>query len=180
MSKASPSGFNDASMELFLAIKVEFDSGDLLLWNGTREATIAGETYTPAGSLLSVSDVEETSDISARGITITIAGLDAAATSAALQEPYQNRLASVMFGTIDDGVYNGYTVFKGRMDVMSISEGAETSTIEIAVENRLIDLERPRVYRYTSEDQKALYPNDLGLDYVADIQDKNILWGRNA
>lgn len=178
MTRTSPSAFNDQEMELFVAVKLEFPSGDLLMWNGYRDASIGGETYIGAGNIMAISDIEETSEIASRGITITLSGLDAGIISAALQENYQNRAATVTFGSIDTGVFTGYTVFKGRMDVMSIEESADTATVAITVENRLIDLERPRVYRYTSEDQKALYSGDLGLDYVADLQDKTINWGR--
>ncbi len=71
-------------------------------------------------------------------------------------------------------------LFAGYMDQMNISDGGETSTIELMVENRLIDLERARVARFTSGYQKSLYPNDLGLDFIEDLQDKDIVWGRSV
>ena len=43
--------------------------------------------------------------------------------------------------------------------------------------NRLIDLEKPNESRYTSEEQKRLFSGDLGLDFVTDLQDKDINWG---
>jgi hypothetical protein len=66
------------------------------------------------------------------------------------------------------------------MDQMNIDDGPETSTIELKVENRLIDLERARVARYTSGYQKSVYPNDSGLDFIEDLQDKQIPWGRKV
>lgn len=178
MTRAVPSEFSNDSMTLFYGVELEFDSGTVRLWNGTHDAIIEGETYTGSGSLLSISEVEETGEIAARGATVTLSGLDAGFIATALAENYQNRPARLLFGTITDNVYTAYTLFRGRMDVMSISEGAEEATISLTIENRLIDLERPRSSRYTSEDQKARYPNDLGLDYVADLQDKQILWGK--
>ena len=52
------------------------------------------------------------------------------------------------------------------------------STIELLVENKLVDLERARVARFTSGYQKSIYAGDLGLDFVEDLQDKQIPWGR--
>jgi len=179
MTRAAPSGFSDDSMYLFYAVEFEFDSGTVRLWNGYTDAQIEGETYQAAGDLLNISNVEENGEIAARGASVTLTGLDTSLVSVVLSEDYQNRPARIMFGTIESGVYSAYTLFKGRMDVMSITEDGQTASIDITIENRLIDLERPRVYRYTSEDQKAKYPSDLGLDYVADLQDKQILWGRN-
>ena len=66
------------------------------------------------------------------------------------------------------------------MDVMTIDDGAGTVAIGMTVESRLIDLERARDWRYTSENQKSLYPNDKGLDFVVDLQDMPIAWGRSS
>jgi len=66
------------------------------------------------------------------------------------------------------------------MDEMNIDEGPETSSIEVKVENKLIDLERARVRRFTSGYQKSKYPGDKGFDFVESIQDKEVVWGRKA
>ena len=63
---------------------------------------------------------------------------------------------------------------------MNIEDGPETSTIELKVENRLIDLERARVARFTSAYQKSVYPSDRGLDFLEDMQDKPLTWGKKS
>jgi len=60
---------------------------------------------------------------------------------------------------------------------MNISESGDSAQITINGESRLIDLDVPRVRRYTSEDQKIDFSNDKGLEYIADLQDKQIVWG---
>ena len=64
------------------------------------------------------------------------------------------------------------------MDQMNIEESGETSTIQLLVENKLVDLERARVARFTSGYQKSIYAGDLGLDFIEDLQDKTIVWGK--
>jgi hypothetical protein len=178
MARTVPTGLTDQEVHLFYAVKLEFDSGDVNLWNGTFDTVINGDTYIGAGQLLAVSDIEETSEIAARGMTVTLDGLDSSIITDALTENYTGRPASLLFGTINSGTFSAYTLFKGRMDVMTITEGADSARVTLTVENNIIDLSRPRVYRYTSEEQKLLYPSDYGLDYVADLQDKQIFWGR--
>lgn len=178
MSKTVPADFTASEVQLFLAVKLEFDSGDVLLWNGYGDAIIGGETYIGAGDLIEISDVEETGEVAARGISIALNGLDTGLVATALAENYQNRPVTLLFGAIQSGVFSSTTLFKGRMDVMTINESADTASIQLTAENRLIDLSRPRSYRYTSEDQKIYYPNDKGLDYVSDLQDKQLFWGR--
>jgi hypothetical protein len=61
---------------------------------------------------------------------------------------------------------------------MDIDEGPETSTIAMSIESRLIDLERPRIFRFSDQNQKTRYPTDKGLEFVEDLQDKQFNWGR--
>ena len=70
------------------------------------------------------------------------------------------------------------TLFVGYMDQMNIDEGPDTCTISISVESKLIDLERPRVNRYTSASHKAKWPADLAFDFIPDLQDRPLSWGR--
>ena len=49
----------DDHQSLFLAVKAEFDTGDVLVWSGTEDMVISSETYTGAGTFLNISGVEE-------------------------------------------------------------------------------------------------------------------------
>ena len=64
--------------------------------------------------------------------------------------------------------------------MMNIQDNGETSVISVDAESKLIDLQRPRERRYTSEDQKIDYPNDKGLDAVTWIQNQKIKWGSGS
>ncbi|HBN31649.1 MAG TPA: hypothetical protein DD416_10620, partial [Rhodobacteraceae bacterium] len=68
--------------------------------------------------------------------------------------------------------------FSGRLDVPEIADDANTCTITISYESRLIDLNTARSWRYTHESQQSLYPGDRGFEYVTAIQDREITWGR--
>lgn len=68
--------------------------------------------------------------------------------------------------------------FGGRLDVPEIVDGADTCTITISYESRLIDLTTPRELRFTHESQQILFPSDRAFEYVTSIQDKEIKWGR--
>tara|TARA_R100001460_G_scaffold2629_1_gene8370 strand:- start:5439 stop:6392 length:954 start_codon:yes stop_codon:yes gene_type:complete len=75
-------------------------------------------------------------------------------------------------------IYQPYTIFDGFMDVMRLSDSGGTANISVNCESQLIALERPNTRRYTPEDQKIDFPNDEGLDFVAGLQDDEIVWGR--
>lgn len=166
-------------------VKMVFDSSDrsspLLLWSGLGNLAFGGETYTGVGDLLSIGEITETSDISATGINVALSGLQRAFIAIAIGYKYQGRPLTVFLGAFNDQgalIADPIIVFSGFMDTMTISEGAETSSISINVENKLVAFERSRVRRYTAEDQKIDHPNDKGFEFVTSIVEKEIIWGR--
>ena len=184
MSRTVPAALLTAldgdEIEVFYAIDLDFDSGNMRLWTGYGNKTINGNTYTGTGNLLAIDGLEEASDLSARGTTLTLNGLDSAIISYALTEEYQGRLVTIYWGVGTETV----EVFSGFMDKMTIQDTAETATISLTVESRLIVLERPNVRRYTQQSHagvrtaKSLAGNDTFFDWVTKLQDKQIVWGR--
>lgn len=173
----SPSGFNDQQLTAFMAVELFFDSGTVRIWNGIGDLTFNSNTYSGTGQFLNVSSIEESAEIGAKGVTLSLAGISSTILSYALSENYQYRNINIHVGTIDGATVDSYQIFSGRMDVMTIDEQGETCAISLSAENRLIDLERPRVRRYTSEDQKSLFPGDKGFDFVNSLQETEIQWG---
>ena len=174
----------DVVRPIFL-VRMVFDSGEtpneLNLWSGVGDLTYDSETYTGVGDLLNISPVTETADMQASGINVTLTGVKSSLVAVAKDHEYQGRPLTVMLGAFNasgDLVADPTIVFSGFMDIMTISESGETSTINIAVENKLIAFERARVRRYTAEDQKIDYPTDKGFEFVTAIVEKEIIWGR--
>jgi hypothetical protein len=168
-----------SELQPFFAIKLAFDSGDVRIWTGYNDITVASETYIGGGQLLSISSIEETVEIAARGVNLALNGINSSLVSVALTESYQGRSAKVYLGVISSGavVSDPYLVFDGRMDVMTIEDAGDTANISLSAESRLIDLERARVRRYTNNDQQNQFAGDTSLRFVADLQDKEIAWG---
>jgi hypothetical protein len=156
------------------------------LWSGYGTITVGAVTYQGIGTLGTISPVEETTDLSARGINFQLSGVPSAYVAIALTENYQGRECSVLFGALDSSgalVASPVTIFAGRMDVMSVNDDGQEASIIMTAENKLVDFRRPREVRYTHEEQQNLYPpgpgtpGDLGLEFVNAIQEKQIYWG---
>jgi hypothetical protein len=94
----------------------------------------------------------------------------------ALAEPYQRRICRIFFGV--SSVSDVVEVFSGYMNTMTIEDSGETSNISLTVESKLIELNRARVRRYTHESHQARHPDDTFFSFVADLQDKSVVWGR--
>ena len=164
----------------FFAVRMDFDGDIVTVWNGYGEITIDSETYVGSADFLNLREIIETSEVQANSVNVTLTGLDASLVSAALSESYQGRSLKIYFGFLDNTgaiIDTPYIIFSGRMDVMTIEDAGATANIGVTAESRLIDLDRSRTRRYTSEDQKIDYPNDKGLEMVASLQDKQITWG---
>lgn len=187
----------------FFAVELLFDDNIVRTWTGVGLLTLEdGTEWYGAGQLLEISSVEETQEMAAKGATVTMSGIPSELLSLALQEPYQGRVCNIYFGNftqgrllqeggafilLEDGSKIGLQagkrgfnqMFSGYMDQMNIEEGPQTSTIELTVENKLINLERARVARFTSGYQKSKFLGDKGLDFIESMQDKTIPWGKS-
>lgn len=163
-----------------ILFQAEFSDGTVRMWTGVGDLSWDSQTWTGAGNFIQLGKIEETTDIKARGVSITLSGIPSSLISTALQSEYQGRFLTIwlmLFDKDTDAIVSDPVIlFKGRMDTMEIDEGEETATIFLSAESRLIDFERKRNRRYTNEDQKIDYPNDKGLEFVAAIQDKPIVW----
>jgi len=186
LTSATITNISEATVYPFFAIELNFDSEILRLWTGQGTLTLPDTTqWIGTGTLLDISAIEETAEMAVRGATLILSGIPSEILSLALSEPYQGRVCNIYFGTFTGGDLttapsNFDQIFSGYMDQMNIQDGPETATIELKVENKLVDLERARVARFTSGYQKSIYPSDKGLDFVESLQDRELFWGRNA
>ena len=162
-------------------VKMEFNAGDVNLWSGIGELTWNGDTYTGAGNLLSLSKVTENNRGDAQNTTFELSGISTALLVVAMTAHYQGRPVSAWFAAIDDAgaiIADPYLFFKGQMDVFSSSISGDTATLSMRCESRNVDINRAKESRYTDECQKALYPDDKGLEFVTSLQDAQVVWGR--
>lgn len=170
----------DSVVRPFVFVDLNF-STPVYLWSGYGEITINTVEYIGAGELLGISVMEESQDLGAKGLELNLSGISGTELlNKALTEEYQGKTVTVRLGLFDStgDVHNSpITIFSGFMDVLSIDEGGETASISLAVENKLIQLNRSNKRRYTSLDQKRSYPTDKGFDFVTVIAEQDIEWG---
>jgi hypothetical protein len=87
--------------------------------------------------------------------------------------------AKIYFGLMSDGAIVGtpYLAFSGMVDQPSLKISPETMTISLALENRLVNLQRAQQQRYTAAEQHLAYPDDSGFNWVELINDLALRWG---
>ena len=165
-----------------LFVEAYFTSGPVRVWNGLGTIAWNGFDWTGIGTLGSVSAIEEGATVEARGISLTMSGIDPALLTLVLGEFRQGLPVSVWLGLFRaDGtlIPDPVLSFAGRTDQPTTEVSGETATLTITCENRLIDMHASVERRYTNEDQQLDYPGDRGFEFVASIQSLQINWGRS-
>jgi hypothetical protein len=151
-----------------------FPSGMVRIWTGAGPVEWDGKTWTGVGVLLGLGALEETSDVVATGTTVSLSGVPLDLVGLAIDEARQGQPGRIWLALLSEDrqiIADPVQAFSGRLD-------AQSCRITISYESRLIDLNVPRNWRYTHENQQVLFAGDLGFAHVTAIQDQEITWGR--
>jgi len=174
-----------------LFLEIEFLTETVLLWNGfgpmvaPGPATNAsssfpyGQSFIGMGWMGEIRSVPQVADVVAQNITLVLTGIPSELLTDAINAVRQNSIATLWLGCLDGGnnvIGDPVQIFQGALDVPTVTEGAETSTISITCENPLIDLNRAPSRRFTDVDQQFDFPGDMGFFQVQLLQDYNFTW----
>ncbi len=183
MSRDLPTGMAAATSAATVApvflVQLNWPTGTVYAWNGYGNILWNAQTWIGTGHLGGVSNIRESADGSANGITVSMSGIPSAELSRALENNSQGQPAKIYFGVLSSSgtfAIDPYLIFDGVIDVCPVEDNGETATIAVQIEKELID-SRTRGRRYTHEDQQIDHPGDLGFQYVAGLADKDIMWG---
>ncbi len=161
------------------AVELDFASGFVRLAGSPMDLSFGGNTFVGVGALGGISRIEESAELRSYGLTLKLAGVPRDTVAIAMGQHYQGRAGTVWEVPLDATTHlpiaDPIVVFRGRMDQMVVSLG-DPSTIALTMTNRLADWERPRLRRYTDEDQKRVYGTDRGFEFVTATADKEIIW----
>lgn len=159
-------------------VELFFASGAFRMWTGFGEISWNGYTWYGAGTLGTISSIEETTETRAAGVELTLSGIGEDVLDIAHREVWQGAEARIYYAVFDDHnqfVGEPFQIRRGIMDQMTLTEG-DKAEIRLQIEPRDIDLGRNKSRRYTAEDQRSAYPGDKGCDQVAALQEKEVVW----
>jgi len=167
-------------MQLAAFAELHFRSSVEYLWTGTGLFSWNGQTWLGIGLFGKIGVISEDSQLNAQGVSLELSGIDPVLLPEALSEIEQGlpaRLWVAFFDRAGTIVPDPILCFAGRMDQPTIDESGETATISITVENRLADLQRRLVRRFTDQDQRMDWPRDTGFAWVGQLMDWTSAWG---
>lgn len=170
---------DDPLIRPVIMCRLDLDSGTVAWHSGFGSLTYDAVTYTGTGVLGEVSALKESGDLSPTSMTMTVSGLDPAILSLVLSELTVNRPAYILLTALDEAgamIGTPMELFRGRLTGGIPIELGNTAAVKLTVASRLADWERKIDIRYNDATQQAMYPGDLGLQYMEQVVDKEIMW----
>lgn len=162
-------------------LELRLDSGDVNLWSGEGDLIWNGKTWKGVGGIGTVSGTKESSDLSDTVIRATLSHIPITTLPDFVQEFKDNNPRGREFdlhlaffdanGAIDDVI----TLTTGFIDSASMIDGEE-GEVQIDLVSEASKLARTNLFRLTDQHQRQLFAGDLGLEFVADL-DEEIRWG---
>lgn len=164
-----------------MAVELAFSTGTVRLNTTFDTLVIGGQEFVPAGSLGSISSIEESAELASTSVRLTLSGIPRAMVNIALGEAYQNRAATIWEVVVNPDtlaiVGTPIVLFRGRMDVMTVNYTGETCTVEVEVTNRLVDWERPRRVLFSDEEHRRRTGGlDESFRYAAAMANLDVVW----
>jgi hypothetical protein len=158
---------------------LDWPSGHVRMWSGYGEIVYDSNTFSGTGFLGQVSEIRESADGAANGVTLTLSGIPSADIALALDNAAQGRSGKVYFALMTSAgafAYGPHLVFDGIIDTAPIDDDGQSATISVQLEKEFIN-RRSNTRRRTHQDQQIDYPGDLFFDLVAGTAERAINWG---
>lgn len=162
----------------FLAA-ITFHSRTVYCWTGVGNLVYNGNTYLGVGDFGKLGKITEGSDVQAYGTTISLSGIDPLLLSECLEDIQLGAPVTIYFALLDgNGSVLGipYPMFVGTVDQPTIQIGTKTLSITLALENKLSNLLRANMRRYTNADQQLYHPGDTFFQFVESLNDQALVW----
>lgn len=166
-----------------VAAKLEFPSGDVRINGSPADLIIDGESYVGVGGLGSISAVQETSELRTYDMALGLSGVPADAVSLALTEEFHGAPGTIWAVLLDRTTYqpiaDPIVIFRGTVDQMQVELG-QTGTVTVTLQDFMSDWERPKIRRWSLEDQQLRDPTDTAFRFLAASTEKQIVWPAGA
>lgn len=168
--------------------QMDFATNPQNWWLGYGPLTAGGVEYQGTGDVIKIGAMSLTYGMSAGMVRFEIpaASPEMVARCDNQATEVNNRRCQLfyqLFSTVErDGEHQGrligdpISMFQGKMRDMRSTSSADSRVIELEAYGRLSRQGKPPYGRWTDADQRARFPGDTGMAFIAGLKDKSITW----
>ena len=161
-------------------MQITFKSQVSYVWSGPGPLVWNGNTFLGVGSLGTISAISEVITTNAGGVTVTLSGVDPVLFNECMTDIQLGATARIWRGlwaaTANALLGVPYQVFRGQVDQPAFEVGGKMM-ISLALESRIVNLQRASCRRYTSADQRVNFPTDSAFTWVEQLNDLALIEG---
>jgi hypothetical protein len=161
-------------------VELGFTSGTQRLTTASATIDWNGFAWAGLGGLLAIDPLREAESTEIIGGKLRVSGVPSSEISKALTEDVRGKPITIYFGVMSEAlaIVDAPVEFFGFMNRYTFRRGNPTAELELSFESELASARRPRVRRYTQEDQQRDYPDDTYFAHINKIAEMNIKIGR--
>lgn len=164
----------------FYLAEIQLDGFTVRVNNSYKNVSWNGETWNGVGDAGGISGVKEGSDLAATGVTLMLTGIDSDYWNEAMTANFSGRPCIIYAAFFDDDgsiLADPIIIFEGACDQMNLATG-NVGTVELTVETDMLRWRIPKEHRWTNADQQNRFPADKGFEFVSQVVEKQIIWGK--
>lgn len=185
LTPATAAAFAAPAVLMFCAVEIALPGYDLRLLDGPGSVSFGGRTFVGKdatyGVLGGVEAVQDGADSEAPEITITILPPTMTAAATLANPAAQMSAVTIWIGALDKMtgavVSDPYVAFVGEVDVPSLTGDQATRELQYSVTS-IFELlfEVDEGVRLNNAFHQSVWPGELGLEYVTEVQ-RQLPWG---
>ena len=176
-----------AAGEIFHLFELRFSAATLYLTDAPNDVVFSGNTYTAIAGL-SHEAVQETTELGAQAVRITITGVDTALITRVLQQNYVGQTAIIRHAHIaSDGTItsNPVVVFNGLMNAAfevreSFTRSGGISTVATRLVSPFAIFNKLNGVRSNVSSHQKYYTSDTFWRHLANASDTGVMWGNTT
>lgn len=167
-------------------VELVFQGQTIYAWSGLGAVTPGGPAWDPGatfpygqefigvGWLGTISSLPQTTELTAENMRLTLSGIPSTLVADAINAVRLFGNVTLWLAFLDQSnnvIPDPLQMWQGATDVPTLTDGADTCTLDITVENSLLALNLSSNRRYTTLDQQLDFPGDAGFDFLSAMQD---------
>lgn len=159
-----------------LLVEVDHPAGIARTWSGSGKAKWNGETWEGMNSLVRITGIQESRDLTVRQNVIELRGIPPDAAHY-LNANVRNRPATAWLGAWNGKIVDPYLILKGRIDFQELPTGADGRVVlRLNIRVGFIAIERAQDIAWTHEEQQKRFPGDTGFSLIPELVSKDVKW----